>query len=252
MLPLEGENIVLTGAAGGIGSIVALRLRWAGAYVIGIDQTEASSADETIIGDLGSQEGIRAITSQLVQRPVEGLINLAGVQYFGPFVDEPTDRLFTGYVVNLLAPVLLAQALLPRLRRTALGGRIVNIGSVFGAIPFAHFVSYSSAKAGLKGFSDALRRECADSSVSVTHIAPRAVDTPLATAKVHEFASATGMTMDTPDQVADRIVQALIMRRKNVIIGFQENIFARVNALVPGLVDKALAGNDRKAAALFR
>ena len=251
MLPLEGEHIVLTGAAGGIGSILALRLRWAGAHVIGIARVQADSADETMIADLSSTDGIRTLASRLAERPVDGLINLAGVQYFGPFADEPADTLYAGYVVNLLAPVMLTQALLPRLRQSPLGGRVVNIGSVFGAIPFAHFVTYSSAKAGLKGFSDALRRECAGGRVSVTHIAPRAVDTPLATSKVHAFAAATGMTMDTADRVADRIVQAIIMRRKNVVIGLPETVFAGLNALLPRLMDKALAANDRKAAALF-
>ena len=54
---------------------------------------------------------------------------------------------------------------------------IVNIGSTFGSLPFPGFVAYSTAKAGLRGFSQALRRELADSLVSVVHIAPRAIDT---------------------------------------------------------------------------
>jgi len=123
---------------------------------------------------------------------------------------------------------------------------------VFGAIPFAHFASYSSAKAGLKGLSDALRREVAGSGVEVTHIAPRAVKTTLASAKVMEFAAATGMHMDAPEAVAARIVAAIADGTPNVVIGFPERLFVHVNALAPRLVDRALAANDRKAAALFR
>lgn len=251
VLPLEGQRFVVTGAAGGIGSGVALGLQCAGAYVTGIDRVEAISANETIIADLANVDGIRALSRQLADEPLDGLVNLAGVQYFGPFADEPAEDLYAGYMVNLLAPVMLTREMLTRLDASPHGGRIANIGSVFGAIPFAHFVTYSSAKAGLKGFSDALRRECAGRRISVTHVAPRAVKTPLATANVHAFAKATGMKMDLPDRVADQIVKAIVARRRNLVIGLPENLFVRINALAPGLVDRALAANDRKAAELF-
>jgi hypothetical protein len=52
--------------------------------------------------------------------------------------------------------------------------------------------------------------------------------------------------------VADRIVAAIADHAREVVIGFPESLFVRVNALFPGLVDRALAADDRKAAALFR
>ncbi|WP_374651020.1 SDR family NAD(P)-dependent oxidoreductase, partial [Rhizorhabdus sp.] len=130
-------------------------------------------------------------------------------------------------------------------------GRIVNIGSVFGSIPFAHFVSYSSAKAGLKGFSQALRRELAGSGVEVTHVAPRAVRTPLNSERVMALAEITKMHLDAPEYVADRIALAIEKGERDVVIGFPESVFVRLNALMPTMIDKALAANDRKAAAIF-
>jgi len=59
------------------------------------------------------------------------------------------------------------------------------------------------------------------------------------------------MAMDSPEHVADRIVAAIVARSRNVVIGFPESLFVRVNALMPRVVDQALAANDRKAAALF-
>jgi short-subunit dehydrogenase len=131
------------------------------------------------------------------------------------------------------------------------GGQIVNVGSIFGSINFAHFVTYSSAKAGLRGLSQALRRELAGTGVDVTYIAPRAVKTPLNTAQVLAFAKLTKMQMDEPGAIADRIVAAIKDRRRDVYFGGPESVFVRLNALLPGLVDRALAANDRKAAQLF-
>ncbi|TXC71002.1 SDR family NAD(P)-dependent oxidoreductase [Sphingomonas ginsenosidivorax] len=250
MSRLDGERIVLTGIAGGIGSLVAQRLRDAGAFVIGVDRFESDLADEMLIADLGSFEGLAKLGDELQVREVDGLINLAGIQYFGPFADQSPETVWGGYVINLVAPAMLTRALMPRFKARG-SGRIVNIGSVFGAIPFAHFVTYSSAKAGLKGFSDALRREYAGTDVSITHIAPRAVRTALNSPKVLAFADATKMAMDAPEFVADRIVAAVVSRSRNVVIGFPESLFVRVNALMPRVVDQALAANDRKAAALF-
>ncbi len=251
MSSLERARIVVTGAAGGIGSQVAAKLRLAGAIVTGVDRVACPACHSSIDADLGSQEGLAAIAATLAAAECDILVNLAGVQYFGPLAEQTPASLWSGYVVNLIAPAMLVRAVLPGMlaRRH---GRIVNIGSVFGAIPFAHFASYSSAKAGLKGLSDALRREVAGTGVEVTHIAPRAVRTALASPKVMAFAAATGMHMDAPDAVAARIVAAIASGTANLVIGFPESLFVHLNALAPRLVDRALAANDRKAAALFR
>lgn len=249
-MQLDGTNIVVTGAAGGIGSLVCNRLRAAGAHVTGIDRVPCPAADIAIEGDLGSFEGIARLCGMLENSRVDILVNLAGIQYFGPLRDQSLENLWAGYVINLIAPAMLTRSVLPGMRQRR-AGRIVNIGSVFGAIPFAHFVSYSSAKAGLKGFSQALRRELSGSGVEVTHIAPRAVRTALNSEQVLALADITKMNMDPPELVADRIVSAMIKGERDVVIGFPESIFVRINAVAPGLVDRALAANDRKAATLF-
>jgi len=251
MQRLDGKRVVLTGAAGGIGSLVAQKLRARGAHVVGVDRVGCPACNEGVIGDLSSPEGVAAVAADLGSRPVDVLVNLAGVQYFGPFERQDADSVWLGFAVNLVAPILLSRAVLPQMRKRNTG-QIINIGSVFGAIPFAHFVTYSSSKSGLRGFSDALRRELADSAIQVTHIAPRAVRTALNSEKVMEFAALTRMSMDAPELVADRIAMAAGSTVSNMVIGFPENVFVRVNALLPAIVDLALKANDRKAAALFQ
>jgi hypothetical protein len=82
-------------------------------------------------------------------------------------------------------------------------------------------------------------------------VAPRAVRTRFNSAEVLRFAELTRMNMDAPELVAARIAATVGTAVGNVVIGFPESLFVRVNALAPGLVDRALRANDRKAAAIF-
>jgi short-subunit dehydrogenase len=130
-------------------------------------------------------------------------------------------------------------------------GQIVNIGSVMGAISYPHFATYSSSKCGLRGLSEALRRELGKSPITITYIAPRAVRTAFNGAEVNHFLEVAGMRADDPALVARRIAKAIIDRRKEVTLGVPERIFTRLNGLCPRLVDAGLEGTTAKARALF-
>lgn len=248
---LEGKKVALTGGAGGLGRLVAQQLREAGADLCVVDRVDTLPFDAHYLkADLSDVGSIAAAAKTVAAGEPDILINLAGVQFFGPFESQPPAHLAMSYMVNLVAPALLTQAVLPGMRARG-RGQIVNIGSVFGSIGFAHFVTYSSAKAGLRGFSEGLRRELEGTDIHVTYIAPRAVKTGLSTPDVMRYAELTGMNLDDPAKTATRIVNAIIERRKDVYIGFPESFFIRVNAVLPRVVDSALARNDRKAARLF-
>jgi len=246
-MSLENREVVLTGATGGLGRLVGAGLAAAGARVTPVDRSGDAGS---LAFDLSSGEGQEAAAEALAARRCDILVNLAGIQHFGPVESQSAADLRASYMVNLVAPVRLTQAVLPGMKARG-AGQIVNVGSIFGSIGFAHFATYSSAKAGLRGFSQALRRELAGSGVDVTYVAPRAVRTAFNSPAVLEFARQTGMRMDQPEAVADRIVRAIVARERDVYLGFPESFFVRLNALLPRLVDQALAANDRKAARLF-
>jgi short-subunit dehydrogenase len=248
---LRGERVLITGGAGGIGSLIAAQLAKAGATLTVIDRAESVPYEARLIrGDLSTPEGLEAVAAAVASEPWDILINLAGIQHFGPFADQSSAAMLATYMVNLVAPARLAQAVLPGMRERR-HGRIVNIGSIFGSINFAHFVTYSSSKSGLHGLSQGLRRELAGSGVHVIYVAPRAVNTPLNSQLVRDFAAQTKMHMDDPKHVARRIVKAIVRCEREVFFGFPESLFVRVNALAPSLVDGALAANDQRAAKLF-
>ena len=74
---------------------------------------------------------------------------------------------------------------------------------------------------------------------------------PLIKASLQKYADITHMNIDEPAHVAWQIVRAIERQRKDVHLGFPERLFARMNAMLPGLIDAAVAGNDRKARQLF-
>lgn len=252
-MQLNHKQIVITGGSGALGTMLTHYLLDQGASVIIIDRHTPTTLPKHVTfiqGDLSNLQRIAAISEQLKKLDVDILINLAGLQYFGPCEHQTAEHSMLLYTVNLVAPVLLTQAILPHMKQRGTG-HIVNIGSTFGSINFAHFATYSSSKAGLRGFSEALRREVRSDGIAVTYIAPRAVRTPLNTEKVMEFASITKMNMDEPEWVISQIVKAIVQRKKDVFLGFPEKLFVRINAITPRIVDQALASNDKKAKSLF-
>ncbi len=114
--------------------------------------------------------------------------------------------------------------------------------SLPAGVPFAGFAAYSAAKAGLRGFSQALRRELADTRVAVIHLAPRAIDTPLNGEDVRALNRALGNAADSPEAVARTAVEALARGSAERHVGFPERLFAWINGAAPALVDRGVAG----------
>ncbi len=230
---------MLTGAGGGIGVPLARLLVERGALVVGVDRVPCPSATSSLQVDLGDDAALATLCDRLKADPPDVLVNLAGVMSFGQHADADPARVALCYRINLVVPALLAQAVAGPMR-TRGSGRIVNIGSMLGAIPYPWFAVYSSGKAGLAALSQALRRELADSGVRVTHVAPRAARTAFNSGEVDRFLKVMGMSADEPEAVARRIANAICRGEDNVGIGRMERLYARINALAPRLIDAGL------------
>jgi short-subunit dehydrogenase len=131
-------------------------------------------------------------------------------------------------------------------------GQVVNIGSIFGSIGFAWLAGYSATKFGLRGFSEALRRELDGSGIQVLYVAPRAVNTPFNSEAMYRMAEHVRMKRDEPGWVARRVITAMLDDRRDVYIGFPESFFVRINALLPRLVDRALRRQNREGRAFLQ
>lgn len=249
-MEINGKTILLTGASGGIGRAIATRLAAAGAKLIITGRNEqkllALAAELTpgtiaVTADIATAAGRQRLTDAVTEIGIDVVIHNAGGLDFGLFAEQSPDVLEHLVRLNLLTPALLTQQLLPLLEKRQ-EAAIVFIGSTFGSIGHPGFVMYCASKFGLRGFAEGLRRELADKPIAVHYLAPRATRTDINTAAVVQMNESIGTAMDEPAVVADELI-ALLRQRKgcNRYIGWPEKLFVRINSLLPGIVDNALA-----------
>jgi short-subunit dehydrogenase len=258
-MKLESARVILTGAGGGIGSELATRLAAQGARLAllgrneqALQQTREQMDDSSpspllLTVDLLDTEARCAAVDEAMGKlgGVDILINNAGLLSFRPFAEEESEMINRIIQLNTLVPMQLTRQVVQFMIDQG-RGRIVNVGSTFGSIAFAWFAAYSASKFGLRGFSEALRRELAHTGVGVTYAAPRAVKTKMNTSSVYRMAETVKMNMDEPGWVAHSIVEAIRKDRKDIYLGFPESLFVRINALLPRMVDGALKKQNHK------
>jgi short-subunit dehydrogenase len=245
------KTVVLTGAAGGIGSEIARQLDQLGAKLILVDLNEKeltsliqqlSGEHKSLTLDIASEAGRSALKlycSDLTEG-IDILINSAGAMDFAFLEQQDSERLELVMQINVIMPILLSQALLPLLRKQSSHTTIINVGSTFGSIGYPGFSAYCTSKFALRGFTETLRRELSDSTVDVLYIAPRAAVTQLNTDAITQMNKELKNTMDPPEKVAKAVISALEKQKNVTYVGWPEKLFIRVNSLFPRLVDSAL------------
>ncbi len=249
-MKLDGKTVVLTGAAGGMGALIAGALAERGCKLLlsdlneeGLHRLQEKLGGQPVIvaANLCTPEGLTTLVDACqAQGSVDVLVNAAGISDFSLFEAMPAARIALALDVNLRVPMQLTQALLPLLK-TAPEAAIINIGSTFGAIGYPGFSAYCASKAGLRGFTEALRRELADTSIRVCYLAPRATRTDMNAAAVVALNEELGNAMDPPQVVVDSLVALLESNSKgDFFLGWPEKLFVRVNGLLPSVVDSAL------------
>ena len=258
-MTLDNAAVVITGAAGGIGSALVRGLLARGARVVLLDRDEAALS--ALLGTLSAPSArARPMAVDLLDSharnealqearhwlgDIDLLINNAGLLSFRPYAEEDPLLLERIMHLNTVVPMLTCRQVLPAMLARG-NGQLVNVGSTFGTIGFAWFSAYSASKFGLRGFSEALRRELYGSGIGVSYIAPRAVRTALNTGPVYRMAEAVNMHLDAPESVAEQILAAIEADVDERHLGWPEKAFARINALLPGLVDRALRKQNRQ------
>jgi short-subunit dehydrogenase len=250
-MKLDEARILLTGAAGGIGSAIARRLARSGARLLLTDLRHepldrlaaelcaAGFATAAVAADIGSESGRLEVLEAARMQQINVLINAAGVNPFGMLAAQTSADVATTMLINAIAPMALCQVLLPVLAaRTP--AHIVNVGSTFGSIGYPGFAVYSASKFAVRGFSEALRREVADAGIRVHYLAPRATRTALATDRIRAMNEELHVGMDSPETVALAVAAILRDERRELLLGTPERLFAKINALMPAIVDRVL------------
>lgn len=240
-------RVLLTGASGGIGRPIALALREAGASVMGVGRAADSplpAGTSWVRADLTTVDGLAAVAGAASGWRANVVVHAAGVPAFGPLADAPPAQMQAVLQANLLAPMLLTQALLPQLQRLP-KAQVVFVGSATGRIGLPGFSVYGASKAGLHGFAEALRRELADTPVKVQVLAPRSTRTAFNDAAVEAYNRATGTAMDRPEVVAAALLRLIESEAAERFIGFPERLAVRLNGVLGALLDDAFARHRR-------
>jgi meso-butanediol dehydrogenase/(S,S)-butanediol dehydrogenase/diacetyl reductase len=183
---LQGKIALVTGGAHGIGRAIVQRFQQAGARVCILDSdgkageaVAAELASAFLQADLGEPAEIARAVKWFAERfpKLDVLVNNAGIELDQPFAQvraEDWDRL---QAVNLRAPFLLTQGLLPLF--PASGGSIINISSIHSTHAFPNSTAYACSKAGLVALTRNLALELAERRIRVNALCPGYIDTRL-------------------------------------------------------------------------
>lgn len=253
-------RVLLTGAAGGIGQAAATALLQAGAAVLLTGRSPARLATQARAlerrfgltpervdwraADLATADGPGTLARQAGDWGCNVVVHNAGLPAFGRFDDLAPADLRRLLDTNLLAPMLLTQALLPHLSRLP-RAQVVCVGSALGRIGLPGYAAYSASKFGLRGFAEALRRELAGGPVRVQYFGPRSTRTDFNDARAQAFTNATGSAMDSPETVAAALVRFIEDEAAERFVGFPEKLAVRLNGLAPTWLDRSLSAQGR-------
>ncbi|GGN68805.1 short-chain dehydrogenase [Actinoplanes lobatus] len=239
-----GRTTVLTGAASGIGEQLAygLALRGSDLVLIDVDEDRLNPVAErirsahpalqveTIVADLSDRAAVESVAARvLTGHPAIGLlVNNAGIALGGRFDQVSVEQFEKVMNVNFRAPMLLIHALLPALTATP-GGHLVNVSSLFGLIAPPGQTAYSASKFALRGLSESLRGELADSGVGVTTVHPGGIRTRIAESalvgshvpeeEIEPNRKVFAALLSYPaDKAAEQILRAVAKRKARLLI----------------------------------
>ncbi len=250
-MKLENKRILLTGADGGIGALIARQLHAQGCKLIlvGIQAKTLDELNQTmdskheVVAVNLTKEEEREVLFDLAKKSggIDGIINNAGISEFTFIEQQDAHALERLMSINLVVPMILCQTYISMLKKKE-EAFILNMGSTFGSIGYPGFSAYVASKFGIRGYTETLRRELAESKINVMYLAPRATNTPINSPAVIEMNYELGNAMDHPSVVANAVISMLEKGQTSRYLGWPEKLFVRVNSLFPKIVDKALRG----------
>ncbi len=193
----KDKVVLVTGAAGGIGSAICRRFAAEGATVIagdvdavGADATVAAvraggASAEAIVTDISSAEGCQALVQAVLDRHgrVDVLCNNAGINRRGALISLTDDDWHLSFAVNIHATFYLCRAVLPGMIKQG-GGAIINTASQWGLYPAPGHIAYNVTKAAVASFTQNLARDYAPHKVRVNAVCPGEIHTPMLEAGV--------------------------------------------------------------------
>lgn len=238
---------LITGACGGIGSLVAKDLAEKGYRLILVDinqaanQALAESLNNAIAInlDLTDRAALRTFCHQLRYFKLDLAFINAGIVFTGDVVDIEESQIDMQLDLNLRSAIMLNQACAQNMVEHGTG-HIINTVSMGALTPLKGSATYSASKFGLRGFLSSLYSELKPHGVKVSGIYPSGVDTAMLRYEATHNGSLLNFlsTPQTPEDVLRGFNIALRKAKLEVYVPFSDSVSAKLIGLFPSLFDK--------------
>ena len=233
-MQINKKNVIITGAASGVGKELTKQMLKKGAHVAALDVNEEnlevlkkelnSKRLRTYKVDMGSSESIKQFTEEYRKEfDVDIIINNAGI--IQPFVkvesleDSTINKVMN---VNFFGPVNLIRYLMKDLTKDRKKQYIVNISSMGGFFPFPGQTIYGASKAALKIFTEGLYAELENTNVKVLIVLPGAMNTNItknSNVEINTSKEDSNFKLLEPDVAAYKIIEAIENDKFKLFLG---------------------------------
>jgi short-subunit dehydrogenase len=255
-MELAGRTVLLTGATGGLGRAIGTALAARGAKLVlsgrKREALEALAAElpgeghRALPGDLGEEGAAERLAAEAGD--VDILLANAGLPGSGRLQNMSGEELMRALRVNLEAPMLLAQALEPRMLERG-SGHMVFISSLSGKSATPLSSVYNATKFGLRGFALGLRADLDRLGIGVSIVSPGTIRE----AGMYADSGADpipGLGTSSPRDVADAVVKAIERNKPEIAVApIQQRFLAHFALAAPGISVKIASGDSGQKAA---
>jgi NAD(P)-dependent dehydrogenase (short-subunit alcohol dehydrogenase family) len=243
---LRAASVAVTGGAHGIGRAIAERFAGAGARVaIGDVNADAARAVAAAIGgeaignhlDVADASSFSAFldAAEEAHGPLGVVINNAGVDWMGPFHEEPIDVTRRELEINLLGTIIGSRLALQRMLLRG-RGHIVNVASGVGRIPLPGSAVYAATKHGIVGLTESLRLEYRASGIGFTLVHPSQVKTGMLDGQPHPRL----LPQVSADDVSRAVLDAVRDERFEIWIPSNQWLAVKLGNLLPRAAREAM------------
>ncbi len=256
---VQNKVIVVTGAGGGIGRELVLRLLTKGARVAAVDINETALQETaakartgtdllmTLIADITDKETVAALPEKVIDHfgTVDGIVNNAGIMHpFLPFNDLGFDAIERVLRVNLLGTMQMTKAFLPYLLKRP-EAHITNVSSMAGFMPLPGQSIYCASKAAVRLLTEVLHSELTNTKVKAMVVMPGGIDTNItknsgATISNEVIKGKKAYKMTSPARAAQIIIAGVEQNKSRVLVGSDAKIMDRLYRLNPVYAAKVI------------
>lgn len=268
---LRDKQVLVTGAAAGIGREIALSFARGGAHILASDLNAAGLATlkldigelgrdcRTWIVDVGDESAMREFAASVNEQvgAVDVLVNNAGIASLGKFLESDLTHWRRVLDVNLMGMVHGCYFFLPAMLAAGGARQVVNVASAAAWAAPCATSAYAASKAAAMGFSEVLMMELSQTSIGVTIVGPGVINTGITQRTPNVSNSISPSQLDklqayyqrkgaTPDIVGEAVVDAVRRGRELLMVGPYSRLTFHLKRLSPRLL-RALTVKDSKA-----